>query len=192
MVKHMESPSEEALVSRSAKGDEQAFAVLVNRYKGMLYTMAYKMLRDSGRAEDAAQDTFIKAYAALPGFKGQSKFSSWLYRICYNTCISMIRKRKPDGDLEQAEHIGVEGPAEEFRTRELAAMIQDEVNRLPDDYRNALTLYHFNGMSYDEIAQMTHRPMGTVKAHIHRARSALKSRLLERVGWESLKEVIWQ
>ena len=192
MVEHMESPSEEALVSRSAKGDEQAFAVLVNRYKGMLYTMAYKLLRDSGRAEDAAQDTFIKAYAALPGFKGQSKFSSWLYRICYNTCISMIRKRKPDVDLEQAEHIGVEGPAEEFRTRELAAVIQDEVNRLPDDYRNALTLYHFNGMSYDEIAQMTHRPMGTVKAHIHRARSALKSRLLERVGWDSLKEVIWQ
>lgn len=192
MVERMESQSEEALVSRSAKGDEQAFAVLVNRYKGMLYTMSYKMLRDSGRAEDAAQDTLIKAYAALPGFKGQSKFSSWLYRICYNTCISMIRKRKPDVDLEQAEHIGVEGPAEEFRSRELAAVVQDEVNRLPDDYRNALTLYHFNGMSYEEIAQMTHRPMGTVKAHIHRARSALKSRLLERVGWESLKEVIWQ
>jgi RNA polymerase sigma-70 factor (ECF subfamily) len=191
MVEPMESPSEEALVSRSAKGDEQAFAVLVNRYKGMLYTMSYKLLRDPGRAEDAAQDTFIKAYAALPAFKGQSKFSSWLYRICYNTCISMIRRRKPDVDLEQAENIGVDGPADEFRNRELAAAIRDEVNRLPDDYRNALTLYHFNGLSYDEIAQMTRRPMGTVKAHIHRARSVLKARLLERVGWENLKEAIW-
>jgi RNA polymerase sigma-70 factor, ECF subfamily len=191
MVEPMESPSEEALVSRSAKGDEQAFAVLVNRYKGMLYTMSYKLLRDPGRAEDAAQDTFIKAYAALPAFKGQSKFSSWLYRICYNTCISIIRRRKPDVDLEQAENIGVEGPAEQFGDRELAAAIRDEVNRLPDDYRNALTLYHFNGLSYDEIAQMTRKPMGTVKAHIHRARSVLKARLLERVGWESLREAIW-
>jgi RNA polymerase sigma-70 factor (ECF subfamily) len=192
MLERMESSPEEALVSRSARGDEQAFAVLVNRYKGMLYTMSYKLLRDPGRAEDAAQDTFIKAYAALPGFKGQSKFSSWLYRICYNTCISMIRKRKPEVDIEQAEHIGVEGPAEEFRTRELAATIRDEVNRLPDAYRSALMLYHFNGMSYDEIAQLTRKPMGTVKAHIHRGRSVLKARLLERVGWDSLKEAIWQ
>lgn len=188
----METTAEEALVSRSARGDEQAFAVLVNRYKGMIYSTAYKLMRDPGRAEDAAQDTFIKAYAALPGFKGQSKFSSWLYRICYNTCISELRKRKPEVELDEAMAVSVGGPVETFRTKNIQAVIQDEVGRLPDDYRAAITLYHFNGLSYEEIAVMTRRPMGTVKAHIHRARALLKTRLLERVGWENLQEVMWQ
>jgi RNA polymerase sigma-70 factor (ECF subfamily) len=192
MVDNVEATSEETLVSRAARGDEQAFAVLVNRYRSMLYSMAYKLLRDPGRAEDMAQETFIKAYAALPGFRGQSKLSSWLYRICYNTCISELRKRKPEVELEEAMGVETSGPVEEFRTRDIQAVIQDEVSKLPDDYRAALTLYHFNGLSYEEIAQMTRKPMGTVKAHIHRARAVLKNRLLERVGWDSLKEVMWQ
>ena len=192
MVNEVETTAEEALVSRSAAGDEQAFAVLVNRYKGMIYSTAYKLLRDSGRAEDAAQETFIKAYAALPGFKGQSKFSSWLYRICYNTCISELRKRKPEVELDEAMAVSVDGPVEAFRTKDIQSVIQDEVSKLPDDYRAAITMYHFNGLSYDEIAQMTHKPMGTIKAHIHRARSVLKTRLLERVGWDNLKEVMLQ
>jgi len=192
MVNEVETTAEEALVSRSAAGDEQAFAVLVNRYKGMIYSTAYKLLHDSGRAEDAAQETFIKAYAALPGFKGQSKFSSWLYRICYNTCISELRKRKPEVELDEAMAVSVDGPVEAFRTKDIQSVIQDEVSKLPDDYRAAITMYHFNGLSYDEIAQMTHKPMGTIKAHIHRARSVLKTRLLERVGWDNLKEVMLQ
>jgi len=184
--------SEEALVSRSARGDERAFGVLVERYKGMLYSMARRLMKDPGRAEDAAQESFIKAWTALPGFKGDSKFSSWLYRICYNTCISEMRRRKPEVELDEANGVPVEGPAQEFRNRDIQTTIQDEVRKLPEDYRAALTLYHFNGLSYEEIAKLTHKPMGTVKAHIHRARSVLKTRLLERVGWDSLKEVIWQ
>jgi RNA polymerase sigma-70 factor (ECF subfamily) len=192
MVKHVDTTPEEALVRRSARGDEQAFAVLVNRYKGMLYSMALRLLRDPGRAEDAAQESFIKAYAALPGFRGQAKFSSWLYRICHNTCISQMRKRRPEVELDEATAVSVGGPAEEFRSRELSSVIRQEVARLPDDYRVALTLYHFNGLAYEEIAEMTRKPMGTVKAHIHRARALLKARLVERVGWDSLREVIWQ
>jgi RNA polymerase sigma-70 factor (ECF subfamily) len=188
----VDTTSEEVLVKRSARGDEKAFAVLVNRYRGMLFSMAYRILRDSGRAEDAAQDSFIKAYAALPGFKGDAKFSSWLYRICYNTCISEIRRRKPEVELDEAMAVTATGPAGEVRSRSIQATIQEEVAKLPDDYRSALTLYHFNGLSYDEIAQMQKKPMGTVKANIHRARAALKVRLLERVGWDTLKEVIWQ
>ncbi len=192
MLGHVESTSEVVLVSRSARGDEQAFGVLVERYKGMLYSMARRLMKDPGRAEDAAQESFIKAWAALPGFKGESKFSSWLYRICYNTCISELRKRKPEVELDEAMGVSVEGPVKEFRNRDIQTTIQEEVSKLPEDYRAALTLYHFNGLSYEEIAKLTHRPMGTVKAHIHRARAALKTRLLERVGWDNLKEVMWQ
>jgi RNA polymerase sigma-70 factor (ECF subfamily) len=192
MFEHVESVPEEALVSRSARGDEQAFGVLVERYKGMLYSMAYRLMKDRGRAEDAAQESFIKAWAALPGFKGESKFSSWVYRICYNTCISELRKKRPEVELDEAMGVGVEGPAQEFRNRDIQAVIHDEVSRLPDDYRAALTLFHFNGLSYDEIARLVHKPMGTVKAQIHRGRALLKARLLERVGWDNLKEVMWQ
>jgi RNA polymerase sigma-70 factor (ECF subfamily) len=192
MSRHVESTSEDALVRRSARGDEQAFGVLVERYKGMLYSMATRLMKDRGRAEDAAQESFIKAWAALPGFKGESKFSSWLYRICYNTCISELRKKRPEVELDDAMGASVDGPVKEFRNRDMQAVIQDEVSKLPQDYRNAITLYHFTGMSYDEIAKLTRKPMGTVKAHIHRARAALKTRLLERVGWDNLKEVMWQ
>ena len=192
MDEHVDATPEEALVSRSARGDEQAFGVLVNRYKGMLYSMACRLMKDRGRAEDAAQESFIKAWAALPGFKGESKFSSWLYRICYNTCISELRKKRPEVELDEAMGVGVEGPAEEFRNRDIQAVIQEEVGRLPDDYRAALTLFHFSGLSYDEIARLARKPMGTVKAQIHRGRALLKARLLERVGWDNLKEVMWQ
>jgi RNA polymerase sigma-70 factor (ECF subfamily) len=188
----MEATAEEVLVQRAARGDEDAFAVLLNRYKGMMYSMAYRLMRDPGRAEDMAQESFIKAYAALPGFRGQSKFSSWLYRICYNTCISELRKRKPEVELDEAMAVETEGPVEAYRTKGIQEVVQDEVRKLPADYRAAITLYHFNGLSYEEIAQMTRKPMGTVKAHIHRARAVLKTRLLERVGWENLKEVMLQ
>ncbi len=192
MVREMEATAEEVLVQRSARGDEDAFAVLVNRYKGMLYSTAYRLMRDPGRAEDMAQETFIKAYAALPGFRGQSKFSSWLYRICYNTCISELRRRRPEVELDEAMAVQVDGPVEAFRAKSIQEVVQDEVRKLPDDYRAAITLYHFNGLSYEEIAQMTRKPMGTVKANIHRARAVLKTRLVERVGWENLKEVMLQ
>ncbi|OYD14947.1 hypothetical protein CH330_07110 [candidate division WOR-3 bacterium JGI_Cruoil_03_51_56] len=188
----VEDVSEQVLVKRSAHGDERAFAVLVERYKSMVFSTAYKVLKDLSQSEDAAQDTFIKAYAALPGFKGQAKFSSWLYRICYNTCISILRKRRPEVELTEAMAQTIDGPAEEFRSRDIQTVIQQEVNRMPDDYRVVITLYHFDGMSYDEIAHLTHRPLGTVKAKIYRARVLLRERLLERVGWEELKEVMWK
>ncbi len=158
----------------------------------MVFSTAYRILGDSSRAEDAAQDTFIKAYAALPGFRGQAKFSSWLYRICYNTCISLLRKKRPEVELDEARVPSLSGPVEEYRSKSVREMIQAEVAGLPPDYRSVITLYHFNGMSYDEIARLTRKPMGTVKAKIHRARALLRKRLLDRVGWEELKEVMWK
>ena len=192
MTKDMEATVDAALVRRAARGDERAFGVLVEKYKAMLYTTAVRLLNDRSQAEDAAQESFIKAYAALPGFRGDAKFSSWLYRICYNTCISLLRKRRPEVELKEEMSPSIGGPESDFRIRDLQAVLEQEVAALPDDYRAALTLYHFNGMSYDEIAQTTRKPLGTVKAKIHRARALLRKRLLERVGWEELREVMWK
>lgn len=192
MTSKMDASVDVALVRRAARGDERAFGVLVEKYKGMIYTTAVRLLNDRAQAEDAAQESFIKAYAALPGFRGDAKFSSWLYRICYNTCISMLRKRRPEVELKEEMSPSIGGPEADFRTRDLRAVLEQEVAALPDEYRAALTLYHFNGMSYDEIAAATRRPLGTIKAKIHRARALLRRRLLERVGWEELREVMWK
>jgi RNA polymerase sigma-70 factor (ECF subfamily) len=192
MSRYVNDNTEAVLVERAARGDSRAFALLVEQYKAMVYTTALRLLRDPGTADDAAQNTFIKAYAALPGFQGKSKFSSWLYRICYNTCISELRRRRPETGLEDADPATRAGPAEEFRSRDIQAAIQEEIDRLPDDYRAMITLYHLNGLAYNEIADLTRRPMGTVKATIHRARALLRVRLVERVGWDTLKQVIWQ
>ncbi len=191
MGQEVEATAEESLVRRSAHGDGRAFAVLVNRYKGMVFSTACRLLNDAGRAEDAAQETFIKAYAALPGFRGEAKFSSWLYRICYNSCISMLRKKRPEVELKEAATASVPGPVEEVRSRSIRQAVMDEVGQMPEDYRAMITLYHFNGLSYEEIALATHKPLGTVKAQIHRARALLKTRLIERVGWEELRKVMW-
>ncbi len=192
MGRDVDAGSEDTLVLRAARGDERAYGLLVERYKGMLFSMAYRLLGDSGLAEDAAQDSFIKAYAALPGFRGRSKFSSWLYRICYNTCISMLRRRRPLVELDEAAGVSVAGPDREFRRADIRDAVQTELMGLPDGYRQLLTLYHFNDLSYDEIAGLVHKPMGTVKAEIHRGRAMLRERLVARVGWTALQEVMWR
>jgi RNA polymerase sigma-70 factor (ECF subfamily) len=192
MTETVNESAEDALVERAARGDQRAFAVLVERYQAMVYSMARRLLRDPAGAEDAAQNAFIKAWAALPGFQRRSRFSSWLYRICYNTCISVLRRQQPVTDLESVEPAARTGPRQEFQLGSVREAIHEEIDRLPVEYRTLLTLYHFNGMKYDEIARTTHRPMGTVKAMIHRARLLLRSRLIERVGWDNNQEVMWR
>jgi RNA polymerase sigma-70 factor (ECF subfamily) len=184
--------SEQALVRRSARGDERAFGLLVERYQGMVFSLCHRLLRDPARAEDAAQDTFLKAWSALPGFRGDARFSSWVYRIAYNTCISQLRKQRPEVELDEERPAPTPGPAEELRAGDIRRAIDEEVARLPEEYSAVLTLYHLNGMRYDEICSITRRPMGTVKAQLHRARALLRTRLVERVGWESLREVMWR
>jgi RNA polymerase sigma-70 factor (ECF subfamily) len=179
-------------VRRAATGEERAFGLLVERYKAMVYSLSYRLLTDRGRAEDAAQETFIKAWAALPGFRGQAKFSTWLYRICYNTCISELRRKCPEVALDEATGVGEAGPAAECRRREVQRVIDEEIRGLPEVYRAILTLRHFAGQSYEEIARTTGRPMGTVKAMLHRARAALKARLVVRLGRQKLDEVMWR
>jgi RNA polymerase sigma-70 factor, ECF subfamily len=192
MLEKLTTSSEDVLVDRSIRGDQRAFGLLVERYKHMIYTTAVRLLRDTHQAEDAAQETFIKAWTALPGFEGRSKFSSWLYRVCYNTCISILRRRRDDVELEPDTATAPDCPADDFRNKDIQAVLEQEVAALPADYRTAVTLYHFDGLSYEEIARMTRRPMGTVKATLHRARALLRTRLVERVGWDSLMEVMWR
>jgi RNA polymerase sigma-70 factor (ECF subfamily) len=177
------SDNVDILVARARQGDLRAFEMLIRRYESYVYNLALRILGNSADAEDVAQQAFLRAWRGLPNFKGRSRFSTWLYRIvvnvCYN-CLPSIRRELemlvPDQDAELIpdERQAVEGGyiAEEERTCLILAL-----ESLPESARMLLTLRHLQEMSYDEIAQVTGMPLGTVKAGIFRARQRLKTAL---------------
>jgi len=181
--------SEAKLIERIRKGDQRAFAELVDRYKVMVFNMAYRILRHREEAEDIAQEAFVHVYHALKNFRGEAKFSTWLYRIVYNLCLSHLARRDGQKTVswERLETEGFEGdlpPAQEDPEQILAAKdfnqrVRALVATLPPHYRAVLTLYHLQGFSYREIAEITGMPMGTVKTHLFRAKALLREKVLE-------------
>ena len=177
------------LVQRVQRGDKKAFDVLVSRYQYKITQLVSRYIKDPHEALDVAQESFIKAYRALPSFRGESAFYTWLYRITINTAKNHIatRARRPsDGeiDVEEAEQFesgsrlrNQETPEGLLMTEELANVIQKALNDLPDELRTAITLREFDGLSYDEIAEVMSCPVGTVRSRIFRAREAIEKRL---------------
>lgn len=172
---------ERALVRRGQAGDNDAFARLVERNQAGVYNLALRMTRDPEEAIDMTQETFLRAWRSLPGFRAEAKFSTWLYRIAYNVCLSRrIVHRATLADPGAADSIpapaGEEPPAivlrQERRERVAAAM-----NKLTPAYRLVLDLYYWRDCTYEEIAAILDLPMGTVKTHLFRAKAALRSQL---------------
>lgn len=167
-----------ALVRRGQRGDGDAFAQLVTRHQTAIYNLLLRMTRDPEEATDLAQEAFIRAWRGLPGFRAEAKFSTWLYRIAYNVCVSR-RVVNPAlfADADAAER--VPGPAreeppalverQERRERVVAAMAT-----LTPAYRLVLDLYYWRDCTYEEIATIVNLPLGTVKTHLFRAKAALR------------------
>lgn len=177
---------EKTLVRRGQAGDNDAFARLVERNQASVYNLALRMTRDPEEAVDLTQETFLRAWRSLPGFRAEAKFSTWLYRIAYNVCLSRrIVHPATFADPNAADAIPVpeseEPPAillrQERRERVVAAM-----NRLTPAYRLVLDLYYWRDCTYDEIAAILDLPMGTVKTHIFRAKAALRAMLTAEGG----------
>jgi RNA polymerase sigma-70 factor (ECF subfamily) len=180
---------DEELVRRVQRGDKKAFDALVIKYQHKIAQLINRYVKDHHEAMDVAQETFIKAYRALPGFRGESAFYTWLYRIAINTAknhLSMRSRRPSDDeiDIEDAEQFeggtrlrSYETPESHLLTDEIAAVIQDALQSLPEELRSAITLREFDGLSYDEIAQVMGCPVGTVRSRIFRAREAIDKRL---------------
>ncbi|MGG0718928.1 RNA polymerase sigma factor SigW [Robertmurraya massiliosenegalensis] len=171
------------------KGDQNAYAEIVEIYKDKVFQLCFRMLGNRHEAEDMAQEAFIRAYVNIASFNIDLKFSTWLYRIATNLCIDRIRKKKPDFYLD-AEVSGTDGltmysqvpsdsalPEEEVESIELHETIQREIAKLPEKYRSVIVLKYIEELSLNEISEILDMPLGTVKTRIHRGREALRHQL---------------
>jgi len=175
---------DEQLVTRAQQGDKRAFELLVRKYQYKIIQLVGRLVGDAD-APDVAQETFIKAYRALNGFRGQSAFYTWLYRIGINTAKNYIvaRGRRPQGqdidvgDAEQyghTEHLSdVDTPESVVLSEEIKRKVGEAIAKLPPDLRQAITLRELEGLSYEEIAEIMNCPIGTVRSRIFRAREAI-------------------
>ena len=181
---------DQALVERAQRGDQQAFGMLVEKYQRKLGRLLSRMVRDQAEVEDVVQESFIKAYRALPNFRGDSAFYTWLYRIGINTAknylVSMGRRPQisHDVEIEDAENFEdaeelrtAETPETEMMTKEIARTVNETMMALPDELRTAITLRELEGLSYEEIATLMSCPIGTVRSRIFRARETIAAKL---------------
>jgi RNA polymerase sigma-70 factor (ECF subfamily) len=177
--------SDRQLVARVQKGDRRAFDLLVVKYQHRILALVGRFVSDFAEAQDVTQEAFIKAYRALPSFRGDSAFYTWLYRIAINTAKNHLvaKGRRPpdmDVDVDDAHHIegdsglkDIETPENSLYRDELARVVRDAMDKLPQDLRAALSLREFDGLSYEDIAQIMDCPVGTVRSRIFRAREAI-------------------
>lgn len=166
------------LVDRAKRGDRSAFEQLVERHQHRMFTLAARTLGASADAGDAVQEAFLRAWLALPRFRGGSLFSTWLYRICLNAAHDQRLKRK----AEPVELVERPDPRDAFAESELSSELQAALDSLDETYRAAVVLYDMLGCSYAEIAEITGVPEGTVKSRIYRGRTELAQRLGTKSG----------
>ena len=186
---------DQQLVERAQRGDKRAFEMLVMKYQRKLARLLSRMVRDPAEVEDVTQEAFIKAYRALPGFRGDSAFYTWLYRIAINTAknyLVALGRRAPTStgfDNEEAEQFedaealrDTATPENELIGKQIAETVNRSLEKLPEDLRTAITLREIEGLSYEEIANVMNCPIGTVRSRIFRAREAIAAELRPLLG----------
>ncbi|SRR5690554_243977 len=197
--KSAQPPSESAeqdklWITRALEGDESAYALLVEKYQNALYHHVRKIVRDKSEVDDLVQESFIKAFAALDSYSTQYAFSTWLYKIATNHSIDFLRKKKlrtqsidkpiqtKEGEMEMELPDTTYRPDRHILEDQRKTLIQEAIDALPPKYYRVIVLRHQQEKSYDEIARELNLPLGTVKAHIFRARELLNKYLREKRG----------
>jgi RNA polymerase sigma-70 factor (ECF subfamily) len=183
------------LVERARQGDKRAFELLVEKYQRRLHRLLSRMVRNAEEVEDIAQETFIKAYRALPNFRGDAAFYTWLYRIGVNTAKNYLAGRNKtmqtisdqalDDEDEPDERLVAQDnntPETELMSKQIALAVNEAVQALPEELRSAITLREMEGLSYEEIAELMSCPIGTVRSRIFRAREAIAVKLRPMLG----------
>lgn len=194
MTENKKDATDQQLVVRVQKGDKRTFDLLVLKYQSRMHAIVGRFVRDSDEVADVVQESFIKAYRALPKFRGESQFYTWLYRIAVNTAKNYLvaRSRRPPGsDIDAMDAEYYDGsdylkdlgtPENNLFRDELAALIHKTISDLPEDLKTAVTLREFEGLSYDEIATIMDCPVGTVRSRIFRARETIDLQVVKLAG----------
>jgi RNA polymerase sigma-70 factor (ECF subfamily) len=190
-----EREADQILVERVQQGDKRAFELLVVKYHRKIIRLVSRLIRDPAEVEDVAQDAFIKAYRALPQFRGESAFYTWLYRIAVNTAKNYLATQggrpesSSDIDTEEAETFAdgeqlrdINTPDSMLHTKQVAETVNRAMEALPEELRTAITLREIEGLSYEEIAEAMECPIGTVRSRIFRAREAIAEKLRPLLG----------
>lgn len=198
------SRTDEELVAAATAGDVESFNQLVSRWERPIYALAYRTLGREEDARDVAQEAFLRAYRGLRGFKGQAKFSSWLYRITLNLCRDWMRRERrapmvqvPEGtdpvDLADARMAPTESVEDLVARRELSQAVQRALAELPEEQRTAIMLKEYQGLTFQEIADLLDCPLSTVKTRLYQGLSVLRRRLERRQAEEaSLRRATWE
>jgi len=179
------SLDDKALVRRAQRGDREAFARLVARHQRYVYNLAYRLLRNTHEAEDLAQEVFLRTWRGLDSFRGEAKFTTWLYRIVTNLCynrLPRLRRQLLEADVDDANSSAMtlssnEDPPAAAEAAEQRAFLHRQIAVLPAKYQAVITLFYLQELSYQEIAQVLDLPLGTVKTHLFRARERLKRQM---------------
>ncbi|HYS26515.1 MAG TPA: sigma-70 family RNA polymerase sigma factor [Vicinamibacterales bacterium] len=183
--------TDDELVARSMGGDAESFNQLILRWERPIYALAYRVIGREEDARDVCQETFLRAFRALPGFKRQAKFSSWIYRIALNLCRDWIRRQRrapvmqmPEG-VDPGELMAEQGPVESIEDlvgrRQLSEVVEEAMALLPEEQRTAIILKEYHGMTFQEIADMQECPLSTVKTRLYQGLTVLR-RHLEKNG----------
>ena len=192
--------TDEELVARSRGGDADSFNQLILRWERPIYALAYRVIGREDDARDVCQETFFRAFRALPGFRGQAKFSSWLYRIALNLCRDWIRRQRrapvvqmPEG-VDPIELASERGPVESIETlverQELSKVVADAMALLPEEQRTAIILKEYHGMTFQEIADLQGCPLSTVKTRLYQGLNVLRRHLQQQGKYDPARTTV--
>lgn len=189
----MTNKNDEYYINKVIDGDSNAFAYLVDNYKNMVYSLAYKMTRSKEEAEEVSQDTFIKAYKNLKNFKGDAKFSTWLYRIAYHTTLDNVKKNKKQhnnvaiNEVNYNQITSLETVLDSIERKERAKIMDKCLSKLPEDERAIIWMFYYDELSLKEILEVTRFSESNLKVKLHRARKKLLTIVKENVSPEIIE-----
>jgi len=180
----MRNLSDQEIIDSVRKGNDSDYSIIINRYKNKAFSMLKRMLKNEFDAEEILQDCFLKAYNSLSNFKGESKFSTWFYRIVYNTALTRLssQKRKTESEMTSVEdHFNLESEyrSDEIEREDVNQLIRDTISNLPERYSAIITMFYLNEMSVEEISEVMQITVSNVKVMLHRSRNSLRDLVLK-------------